>query len=155
MTCKEAYEKILEAEPDALVAGTDTPLGRHLAACERCGRAAARVRSTTAALGGWLSEATARIDPAAVVDEALAPGLPAGRTPVRRTLRWAIPLAAAATLALMFLREFSGPGALPGEPFHPRETPPGLALDVPAGRSAAVLDTHNPAITIVWFYGGD
>lgn len=155
MTCEEAYEKILEAAPDALMADTDSPLGHHLAACERCGSAAALIRSGTAALGGWLSEATASFDPAAVVDEALGPRLPGKRTTVRRTLRWTIPLAAAAMLALLLVRGPAGPGALPGEPFQPRETPSGLALDVPAGRSAAVMDTHNPDITIVWFYGGD
>jgi hypothetical protein len=67
-----------------------------------------------------------------------------------------VPLAAAAGLAALLL---SGMPRGPADRFvggpAPAAPEVGLALEVPPGRDAAVIETSNPDITVVWFFSGD
>jgi hypothetical protein len=172
MKCEIALERMLEAEP-AVLRGEDVgELAEHVAGCARCARIAATLLEETdtvdRALGEWAGSASA--DSAA--DTALAAVRAAGRegvvsprgdrdpgtaaaaraprqTWVRRA--W-IPLAAAAALAGVLVtarNETPFPKATEsaGTPFEPR-----VSVTPPADRSAAIMETENPNITIVWLY---
>lgn len=117
-----------------------------------------------------------RVDPHvaadAATDAALAAvrgtGRPAGAgaptAPPRRTLttRWTraawIPLAAAAALAAVMLLgrddpfAGTGPGPAPGERAIAADLDPRVSVNPPTDRAAAIMETGNPDITIVWLY---
>ncbi len=150
MECTTARERLLEADPAELRGVGDGELAAHLAGCAGCrGRAAAILAGEAeldAALAGLAAEGAARLPaerPARVI-----PFRP------RRWAPWALaPLAAAAAAALLWLRPQQ---ALP--PTSEAEAravaqalfrPPPL-VDPGAGRSAAVIQTRNPEITVVW-----
>lgn len=101
-----------------------------------------------------------------------------GRWSGRRVARAAAWIAlAAAAVATVFLVDdpaprpgpatLDGPPAAPGtgEPDRsstvalggadPAPPPPTPEVEVPADRSAAILRTGDPDITVIWFYGGD
>ncbi len=74
--------------------------------------------------------------------------------------RWAraawIPLAAAAALAAVFVLRPNGPISTPVPTSSPTPeataTEPRVAVTTPANRDAAILETDNPNITIVWLF---
>jgi hypothetical protein len=60
-----------------------------------------------------------------------------------------IPLAAAASLAILLTgRE----PPLPGHPYTPQPTAPGLDVQAPNGADVAVLETNDPEITVLWLF---
>lgn len=144
MTCNDWLDALLEAEPEELRGEGDSALSRHLGSCPEC-RAKAEL----------LVRAMGELDQDLAAEAGRAP-LPGRRGPgrLRRAALVALPLAAAAVVALVLLSPF-GPG---------RNTPllsPSLAAPVadavpvvtpPAGRDAAVIQTDNPDIVIVWLY---
>jgi len=87
----------------------------------------------------------------ALIDQALS------RSPKRRTLRLRpkplglnlLPLAAVAAIVGLFL---GTDPQLPGDPYNPSTEAPGLGLEVPQGQNVAVLATHDPNITVLWFF---
>lgn len=151
MRCEEARRALLEAEPATLRPGESDDLGRHLDACERCRRAAARILEGNRALNEWFDRAPALDVDAVVADAAGAPR----RT--GRLVRWGAALAAAASLAALLLvgreaSEVTAPSASPSPPPAVAAAPlPDLAL--PPGRNAVVLETRDPDITVIWLYG--
>lgn len=175
MRCETALERMLEADPAELRGDDGGELARHVAECARCARvAAALIEETNAvdrSLGAWAEAGSAdaatdtalaalRADRAGRTDDVvpLRPqrtrgvGAAAGasrRDWVRKA--W-VPLVAAAAMAgVLFLGRADTPfptGSGPaGTPFEPR-----VSVTPPPDRSAAIMETENPDITIVWLY---
>jgi len=155
MTCAEARERMLEAEPGELRPDARGPLAEHIAACSSCAAAAEQILVLESALGEHLSRVP-HLDPAEIVARA-----GSGRRPVRRPAParrvahgrrrqlW-LTVAAAAALAGVLLWP-RPPRSLPGTPVSvPRLDPP--AVEAPVGRDLAVLRTSNPDITVLWFF---
>jgi hypothetical protein len=174
MNCDTALDRMLEAGPAELRGDAGSPLGRHLAACPRCRPVA---EALAAALGSVDDTVTAYArtgDADAAVDAALAasrdtgpgpvgPGDRAGRPDrasgrlsgrLLRSPRAWVPLAAAAVVAAVLLVDGPGPGPPvdPGPVARDPALDPRVAVVPPPDRNAAVLETRNPNITIVWLY---
>jgi len=176
MRCDEVLERILEAEPEELRGKFGSPLGEHIASCTRCGGVARRILEEESALGGHLISCTpvpalddllerAKVletdsrakDPRGRVwgrgrPSGLGEGSEGGSRKRWGARRWALailPLAAAAATATLFIPSTR---TLPGDPYVPPLTPPGLDLEVPEGRTAAVLETKDPDITVLWLF---
>lgn len=172
MRCETALERMLEAEPEALRGEGDGELVRHVAGCARCARIAATLLEATdavdRALGDWAgaapADAAADAALAAVratrTDEVVAPdsdqgsgAVPVRRVPHRTWLRKAwVPLVAAAALAGVLFLARAEPHFPPAS--GPARTPvePRVSVTPPPDRSAAIMETGNPNITIVWLY---
>jgi hypothetical protein len=71
------------------------------------------------------------------------------RFPARRFGLTLLPVAAAAAMVALFL---GSEPQLPGDPYLPAETAPGLGLEVPEGQNVAVLGTNDPDITVLWLF---
>jgi hypothetical protein len=153
MTCDSALDRLLEADVTELRGEGDGALARHLAECERCaavaGALVGELDRLDEGLGLWAEAGDAR----AAADTILAheTGDRAGPRGQRPWLRhaWA-PLAAAAAVAGVLLLRPPGPewGMAPPGP----GVEPTIAVRPPPGRSAAIMKTGNPNITIVWLY---
>lgn len=157
MTCAEAIEALLEADPRTLEGHGDEPLARHLRECLSCAERARAILQGEAALVQALGAQLRALDLERILEQAEATG-PRNHTPlptrwrswsVSRHGRTLLPLAAAAGMAALFLtREPS----LPGPVYSPPLATPGLDVEVPEGRSVAVLETNNPEITVLWLF---
>ena len=140
MTCTEAREALLEAEPAELGGAGTSAVALHLAGCSEC---AVRARAILAGMQAM---------DAALVGLASAP-VPRSR---RRApaVRWvALGLAAAAVLAgvLLVRREPGTSLAVPIATAPP--LPRGVEVDLAAApRSAAVFATADSTITVVWYF---
>ena len=152
MKCVDAVELILEADLQDLRGEGDGVLAQHLQSCAKCRALAQVVVEEEGVLALRMVEAV----PAPDLDEILELGLasPTGglswpRERFRRAGYALVPLAAAAALAALFLR--SEP-TLPGPAYSSPEPTVALGLEVPEGRNAAVLQTGNPDITVLWFF---
>lgn len=144
MTCSEAREGILEADPSVLRGEGGDPLSLHLEQCEECRALARFVLAGEDRLGTFLQEAPRRPSVEEILREAGGPPPTRLRAPLVL-----VPLLAAAGLAALLLM----PEAPMPEPVH--TVPPastGLNVDVPEGRSAAVLTTGDPNITVLWIF---
>lgn len=168
MNCERALDRMLEAEPAELRGEGGTELARHIRGCPRCQRTAGVLVAELSALDAALDAYAEEGDPEVAADAALA-AIRAGSVPGRARphrggrmratrglaarLGAGLGLAAAAALAALLLRGPSGPTPPPpsaaGSP-DPRE--PAVAVTPPPGRGAAVLQTRNPDITVVWLY---
>jgi hypothetical protein len=152
MTCAEARDRILEADPAELRADGAGPLGAHLRGCAPCRAAAERVLAAQAELAAGLAALSA----AGSVEW----------TPVRRigtapsaARRWTgralLPLAAAAALALVLRPSASAPpasaraaaAAIQRDMLHPDPL-----VEPGPGRGAVVMSTRDPGVTVVWLY---
>lgn len=140
MTCQDALERIMEAEPATLRgdAAADPALAGHLRACGRCQAVAAVLVEELDALDAGLGD------------------LARPRVPPRRraVLAW-VPLIAAAALAAVLLlgRDTTrAPVPIPGPEAVESAQPAGVAVTLPADRGGAIMSTNNPNITIVWLY---
>lgn len=110
MNCEQARFNIVERHEQVLSAQADAELTRHLEECAECRAEAEMLASLRARLARAAAESAA--------DESTIPSLVmsriAGRQPARagvvaRTLRWAVPLAAAAGLAIGLSAHFAAP----------------------------------------------
>lgn len=152
LTCFQAREALLEADPAQLEGKSGDALARHLGECDRCRLLARMILEG----GRGLGEAMKDLVPAPDLDELLER---AEREPVRRRRairqnpRWStlglVHLAAAAALVALFLGRDP---VLPGDPVIPLAPTSDLGLEVPEGRDVAVLATNNPDITVLWFF---
>jgi hypothetical protein len=157
MTCAEAIEALLEAEPTALEGIGGEPLARHIRECPSCAERARTILQGEAALVQALGTQVRALDLDQILERAGAagPGQPT-RLPapwrswsISRHRRTLLPLAAAAGMTALFLtREPS----LPGPVYSPPPASQGLDVQVPEGRSVAVLETNNPEITVLWLF---
>ncbi len=144
MTCDAARDLMLEADPDELRGAGATALALHLAGCAECRALAERVLAQQAALDRALT---------AMAEAAQRGPRRAGRTG-RRLATWG--LAAAAGLAALLLARPDRPDgdgrlAVP-PPLASAAAPVDVDVSGTPGRSAVVMKTADPTITIVWFF---
>ncbi len=144
MTCAEAREALLEADLSVLRGAGDTPLALHLRDCASCLQAAQFVLQEEALLARGLIEATPPLDLGPI--QRAMPRKPWYRRSASLPL---LPLAAAAALAGLLL---SREPDLPGTPYSPSTSSSGPDVVVPEGTTAAVIETANPDITVVWLF---
>ena len=158
MTCEDALDRMLEADPGNLSGGDagDADLAAHLRECSRCAAVAAALSAELQALDRGLGELAAGSPrPEVPAGGAGTGGEARPREPGRRRASRAwVPLAAAAILAAVLVLGRSGPDA-PGEgpaPAAEGDFGPEVAVTLPADRRGAVMSTSNPRITVVWLY---
>lgn len=138
LTCAEARELMLEAEPDELRGGGETALAAHIAQCAPC--------RTVAAL---LLKEMALLDDG--IDELAAHGTKPKQRRPKRHWRWAaLPLAAAAVLALLLVRGPSDPEVTAPHVLARLMFPQEPIVTPPAGKQALVMEKNN--VTVVWLY---
>lgn len=153
MTCAQALDHILEADPAELRADAPGELAEHLRGCGRCRDAAERVLAGQAELAYGL----AALASMGAADRTRVRPIGTAPTAVRRwAVRAALPLAAAAALALV-LRQPS-PSAPPASA---RLAAAAIQRDMMTeddlvepgpGRGVAVMATRDPGVTVVWLY---
>jgi hypothetical protein len=173
VNCRRALDEMLTADPSALRGTPGGDLARHLAGCPRCAAVADALAAETRALEAGLRAFGHAGDPDAAARAALRavgrghpseevgpgpdpetiPGLGRG-SPARRWARrsW-VPLAAAAVAAWLLVAD---PFETPTPGFDPTAAPrrpePTVAVTPPSGAGAAIWETADPNITIVWLY---
>jgi anti-sigma factor RsiW len=135
MNCETARERMLE-------------LARHLQACERCRRQSKAILDQYTALRSELERQTPRLDPAD----------PRWRRASPRVHTWRfwpviVPVALAASLAVLLVARRYQPGLVPPAPV-PTVGATGAGLDVqgPPGKAVAVFQTDNPNIVVIWSF---
>ncbi|HUP20493.1 MAG TPA: hypothetical protein VM778_11125 [Gemmatimonadota bacterium] len=152
MTCADALERLLVADPAALRgdAGADLELAAHLEGCGRCRTVAGTLAAELTALDREVEALAGR----AIRSASGSRSTESRRPGWWRRGRWAwLPLATAAVLATILVLprgERAGAGARVGALPTPRETP--LAVSLPEDRGGVVMSTGNPRITVVWLY---
>ena len=151
MNCEAAREKLLDAELSELRAEGGGELARHLSACPECRERAQRILEQTAQLAAALERVVPPAPPDGLSQRAMEGD--GGRWRPMRRWAVAVPLALAASLAVMLLRR---PPSSPPPPDR-SSRPPALAtapLDVkgPPGVSVAVFQTDNPNIVVIWHF---
>ena len=159
MNCETARDHLLEADLTELVGEGDGELARHLRACPECRERARRILDQTATLAAALEHVVPPAPSRALVaSRASALERPAmegdgGRWRAMRRWAVAVPLALAASLALMLL---SRPHGLPSPtpqssgPIPAASTP--FDVQVPRGRAVTVFQTDNPNIVVIWSF---
>ena len=151
MNCELALERMLDADPKELEGRGDVELAAHIETCSRCQAVAAEL----VAGHDMLAAGILSVDGTQGV-EAVMPAVRRAavqRVRQRRLIRFVLPMAAAAALAVMAIR-YRVPAMPIGSP------PAQLADQIPArttvrlapNTNAVVLETDNPKITVVWFY---
>jgi len=151
MTCAEALQGILEADPVTLQGQGDDILARHIRECSGCRGMAQTVLETEERLGDALVGAVPAPPLDVLIEKVLSqPSKPKGLRFRPKPLGLSLlPLAAAAAMVGLFL---GTDPRLPGDPYSPSPEAPGLGLEVPEGRNVAVLATNDPNITVLWFF---
>lgn len=146
MNCETARELLLEADLSQLRGHGE--LAQHLHTCNRCRGQAQVILDQYVALGTALQGRAPALDP----------GDPRWRTALPRPRAWRrwpvlVPLALAASLAILFVARPRHPGFGPGLPV-PAVASAGEGLDVqgPPGRTVAVFQTDNPNIVVIWSF---
>lgn len=141
MNCSEAREALLEADPAELSGAGSSELARHLAACADCAAMARAILEDMQAMDAALQQLATT---------------PAARraAPRRRPMRWlaaGVAVAAAVTGVLLVRRQ---PPRVPVTVAHATPAlPRGVEVDLAASpRQAAVFETADSTITVVWFY---
>ena len=130
MTCDEAREAMLTAEPRELRAQGDGPLAAHLAGCPACATQARMLGSVLPRLSDKVNR----------------------RSRQRAAMVVGVPAAAAAVVLGVFIARPDGDGGS----VSPRATIPMnvVSVDVKAGQHATVLKTSDPKVTVVWISPG-
>ena len=151
MTCAEALQAILEADPATLLGRGDDGLARHIRECSECRGMAQTVLETEESLGDALVAAVPAPPLDVLIDRVLPQ--PSKSKPFRFRPKafglGLLPLAAAAAMVGLFL---GTDPQIPGNPYSPSPEAPGLGLEVPEGQNVAVLATKDPNITVLWFF---
>jgi len=145
MTCADVRSALLEADLDSLAGSGPGPVRAHLESCAQCRAALERVRRGTAALAADLARVPH--EPAAAVAQAARIEGRRRRARARR-LRVLVPLLAAASLAVFFVRDVQvrSPALQPPAPAS-AQLPP---LVEAGGHDVAVITTTRPDVTVVW-----
>jgi hypothetical protein len=152
MKCADAVELILEADSPDLRGEGEGTLAVHVRNCPRCRALVQVVLEEEKILASSMLEAVPAPDLDTILDRGLNPENSSARQPLRAFKKAGyalIPLAAAAALAGLFLRSEA---PLPGPVYSPPEPTVSLGLEVPEGRNAALLQSDNPDITVLWFF---
>lgn len=139
MTCAQARKLMLDADIDELTGTVDSPLARHIAGCASCAAVARALMEAYGELDAGLAQlATARSS--------------TGALPFRkRRLVWgALPLAAAAIIALVMVNRENAHVPPPPTMLAKLMFPEQAVVTPPAGRQAVVIE--RPDLTVVWLY---
>lgn len=173
-TCATFRDRMLEADPPELRGEGDSPLARHLRVCASCARAAEVLLEETARLDTFLGDgpevdlaallARARREEAGGIAQvtgaqrslAAPPGVTTpGRRRAQRILsrRLWIPLAAAAAVtAVLLLRPAPTPTPTPPTSVAATIQPALPVVEPAAGQDAAIIQTDDPEITVIWLF---
>ena len=157
MICSEAQAQLLEADLPVLRGEGDDPLASHIRSCPRCMGIAETILNGEAGLALSLAAVLPTLDLDGILERANAAEGDEVISLDRNRPRWTrfgtgftlIPLAAAAALTALFLGR---PPKLPGPEYTLEAGGLGLNVEVPQGRSVAVLETSNPEITVLWLF---
>lgn len=150
MNCGAARQLLLIADPAELEGRTESPLAEHLRTCPACRAAAERLLAAQRGLREVLEAGAASRGGAEAARQAL--GSAERRRSAARPLRVAVPLAAAAVFAGLWLSRRAPEPAL-APPVREAALPARFSVTAPAGRSVVVLqppDTSN--VIVVWFF---
>lgn len=151
MTCEQARQAMLDADPAELTGQGSSALVGHLASCTRCAGRAHAILEGQQALAAALRAQRPRV--AAV--EALRAAQVAAAMPERRWRGWriALPGALAAGIALLLLwTRWNPPAERTVAPESAAPALPPFAVQGPPGRTVAVFRTANPDIVVVWYF---
>jgi len=130
MTCDEAREEMLTAEPRELLGRSDGILAAHIHSCPACAERAKVLSSALRPLAATLNRRRHR-------RAALVVGIPAA--------------AAAAVLAVVIARPGGDSVVVTTHAPLPANV---VSVDVKAGQRATVLKTNDPKVTVVWISPG-
>jgi hypothetical protein len=130
MTCDEAREAMMTAEPLELAGRGSGVFAEHLAECPVCAESARALRAALPMLANRVNRRARR----------------------RAAMVVGIPAAAAATVLGVFIARPGGDG----EPVAPHVNIPAnvVSVDVKAGQRATVFKTNDPKVTVVWISPG-
>jgi anti-sigma factor RsiW len=148
MNCTTVLDVILEAERGDLEGLSESELSRHLRRCATCRAAAARILDAERRLGDVLGTVAPQRDAAETVR--VAAHVAAARAVRRRWLWRGLPLAAAATVAALFLGRRPPPPGAP--PLPPLPSASLVEVQGPPGQGVAVFTTDNPDVVVIWFF---
>jgi hypothetical protein len=139
MNCDAARSALLTADPRELRGNaSDTPLGAHLASCQKCHDLAARL---SADLDKLSVTVVARV------------GRERRRPTIRRVaLIAAIPVAAAAVA--MFARGARDETPAPAPAAARPAVSNMVSVDIARGQQATVIRTRDPKVTVIWLSNG-
>lgn len=176
-SCRDATERLLEADLSSLRGEDRTPLAAHIRACPSCRDAAQAILAAERGLGRALDGLRPSIEATEAVSLAERGRADAGDerrdatgSRVSRRRLWPlVPLAAAAVAGLLLWGPRGGPeprrvgltstasideaGKAPGpDGARGPEISGRFALDVPERGRAIVFGTRDPTITVVWLY---
>lgn len=130
MTCDEAREEMLTAEPPELLGQGDGILAAHIAGCSACAERAKVLSSALSPLAASVNRRSYR-------RAALVVGIPAA--------------AAAAVLGVVIARPDGDSVVVAPHTPIPANV---VSVEVKAGQHATVLKTADPKVTVVWISPG-
>ncbi len=146
MTCNDALAAMLECDPREVEPGAGSPLAEHLRECAACQMKATAVLEHHATLVRAYQSA-GDLGPCA---HAAVP---------RRRLTMLVPwmataIAAAVVLVVGMTRRVHRAAAVPAAVERDATAPPApsLAVEVPPGKNAIIMNTKDPTISVVWIY---
>jgi len=130
MTCEDAHEAMMTAEPEELLGRGSGALAAHIAGCTACARRAKVLRSVLSPLAAAVNRRRRR----------------------RAALVIGIPAAAAAAVLGVFVAQPDGDDVIVAKG---AAIPANVVwVDVKAGQHATVLKTSDPKVTVVWISPG-
>ena len=130
MTCDDARDAMMTAEPGELLGVGDGVLAAHLAGCPACAKEARTLRSV-------LPRLSERVNRRGRRRAAIVVGVPAA--------------AAAVVLGVFIARPGGDDGRIVARAPIPANV---VSVDVKAGQHATVLKTSDPKVTVVWISPG-
>jgi hypothetical protein len=138
MNCDAARDALLTADPRALRGNaSETPLGAHLASCQKCHALAARLSTDLDVLSATV---------VARVRERRRP------TIRRVALIAAIPVAAAAVAMIALGARDETPAPAPAAARSAVSNM--VSVDIARGQQATVIRTRDPKVTVIWLSNG-
>ncbi len=157
MTCAEALELVLEAEPEELTGVGNSPLAAHLRQCADCQRIAQSLHTHHAAVQAVYLSAESRRPAAAGVTRSIGPSAEgtALATTGHHLRRWVlVGVGVAAAITLMVMVRHGTPATALTHPTAPSVTTPAapMVAQVPPNQNAIIFATRDPLISVVWFY---
>lgn len=130
MTCNEARQAMMTAEPRELLGGDPGALALHISDCPACAETARMLSST-------LSPLAERVNRRGRRRAAMVVGIPAA--------------AAAVVVGVVIARPNGDGGRVAARALIPANV---VSVDVKAGQHATVLKTSDPTVTVVWISSG-
>ncbi|MGD8697679.1 MAG: hypothetical protein PVJ43_00230 [Gemmatimonadales bacterium] len=148
ISCKAAFDALLEADPAELTGRGDSELAVHVRECERCGAVAAHLLAGQERLAAALVELRPSTDVATALNTVRSRGR--RRQALQRVWQWGPVAAAAAIAAAMVLQALPAARMVPGEGV-PAVSQAEPLLEVPSGRNVMVFETRDRSAKVIWF----